>query len=584
MHRRFWLLVVGGALAATLAAAGAMAAHVQRGTASTTALKAAPFNWAAVPKTTAARKAKSVLVFGEEQDINGFNTTLNCCNALAAGYIGELETQHGAFNLNQKGQWFKDLVSDASANSKTLSYTIRPDANWYWGGKKVPVTYKDFVYTWQQYIKPSNDVVTRTPYNQIARFTHKGDKQITFYWKACGSAGNTPEHPCGPYANWQSAFSGLFPAAALAGQDFNKIWTNCICGKDGKPVSNGPFYLASYTKGQGTTLKKNPFYYKPAKLAELDFKIIADTNTEVQAMRGGEVDAIAPTFGQNLLPLKSTPGLVYNAMPGYFQEHIDIQEGPKSQNPILRAPWVRQAIMMGIDRKAVIQGAYGSLAAGTAPLNSLLYYSTQDGYKGPFAKWDYNPTAAIALLKKNGCTGGPSAPSSGNSAIWTCAGRPAEFRYSWTSSNATRTNQEAIVEAQLKQIGIKVNAAPRAANVFFGQYVSTGDYDLANFAWVTTGDPGDYYDIWRCGGESNYHHYCSNKASGLMSKGQSELDPAARTTEFQQADAIMAAGIPSIPLYQRPVPLIYKSAIGGMINNPSLAGPMWNCVVWFCKS
>ena len=42
---------------------------------------------------------------------------------------------------------------------------------------------------------------------------------------------------------------------ALAGLDFNKIWTNCICGNDGKPISDGPFILTNYTNGQGSTFK-----------------------------------------------------------------------------------------------------------------------------------------------------------------------------------------------------------------------------------------------------------------------------------------------------------------------------------------
>ena len=54
-------------------------------------------------------------------------------------------------------------------------------------------------------------------------------------------------------------------------------------------------------------------------------------------MRGGEVDAINPTFGINLLPLKSTPGVTFNQVPGLFQEHIDIQFGKQGQ-PLLRAP------------------------------------------------------------------------------------------------------------------------------------------------------------------------------------------------------------------------------------------------------
>ena len=100
-----------------------------------------------MPQTTAGRKAKSVLVFGVEQDINGFNTALACCNQLIGGFMGNLEAIHGAFNQNDKGVWFKDLVSAASATKTSLSYTIKPNANWYWGGKKLPVTYKDFVYT-----------------------------------------------------------------------------------------------------------------------------------------------------------------------------------------------------------------------------------------------------------------------------------------------------------------------------------------------------------------------------------------------------------------------------------------------------
>ena len=44
------------------------------------------------------------------------------------------------------------------------------------------------------------------------------------------------------------------------------------CGNDGKPVSDGPFSLTNYTKGQGSTLRKNALFYgKKAKLNEIDF-------------------------------------------------------------------------------------------------------------------------------------------------------------------------------------------------------------------------------------------------------------------------------------------------------------------------
>jgi peptide/nickel transport system substrate-binding protein len=569
MRNRLWLLA-GAAIAILLLAATATATTKVGTKAQDASSAAAPFaqSWAQVPRTQAARKAKDILVFGQEQDIVGFNTNLTCCNQFWAG-VQTVPVIRGAFITNDKLQNIKDLITSASATKTTLSYTIRKDANWNWGGKKVPVTYQDFAYTWKQIVDPKNDLVGRDGYDQITGFTHKGAKQITFKWKK-------------PYAAWQLLFGGVYPSKALAGEDFNKIWTNCICGNDGKPVSDGPFILTNYTKGQGSTLKSNPFWYgKKPGLKEIDFKIITDTNTEVQAMRGGEVDAINPTFGINLLPLKSTPGVTYNQVPGLFQEHIDIQFGKQGQ-PLLRAPWMRQALMMGINRTSIIKTVYGELAGNTTPLDNIVYYQSDAAYKPDFKKWNFNPTKALALLKKH-CTGGPS--TVGGSGTWTCANFPAKFRYTWTASNATRTTQEAIVKAQLKDIGIEIVDASLPANVVFGPTgIPSSNYDLANFAWVTSPDPAGFVPTWGCGGESNYMQYCNRAATRMLEASNSELNPAKRAALFQKADALFANDIPTIPMYSRPNPLIWKSGIVGMKNNASLTGFAWNAQDWHWKS
>ena len=117
MHKRLWLLA-GAAVAMLLVAVSATATTTKVSKGTSASLSAAPFAqaWANVPQTTAGRKAKSVLVFGEEQDVNGFNTNLTCCNQLAGGYLGFNETIRGAYNINNKGVHIKDLVSAASAN------------------------------------------------------------------------------------------------------------------------------------------------------------------------------------------------------------------------------------------------------------------------------------------------------------------------------------------------------------------------------------------------------------------------------------------------------------------------------------
>jgi ABC-type transport system substrate-binding protein len=595
MHRRVWLLA-GAAAAVLVLVASAAATNKQAGAAraSDATPAAAPFAqaWAQVPRTTAGRKAKDIVVFGAEQDIDGFNTNLNCCAELWAGFMGAVETQHGAFNQNEKGEWFKDLVSSATADQKGVSYTIRPDANWYWGGKKVPVTYKDFVYTLQQIDNPNNDLAGRAGYANLDpnKFTHKGQKQVTFFWKTTKCSN---DFPCGPYSNWKVIFSGLYPSFALQGMDFNKIWTDCICGSDGQPVSDGPYYLSNYTKGQGTTLKANPFWYgkKPA-VKEVDFKLITDTNTEMEAMRGGEVDAITPTFGLYLQPLKSTPGITFVQIPGYYFEHLEFREGNSKAGPsvskgasnvLLRAPWMRQAIGLGIDRQSIINTIYGSMAAGTKPMNNILFFSTLAGYKPDFARWNYNPTKAIAILKKH-CTGGPSKPDPSNSAVWQCAGLPATFRWTWTASNAPRTTTEAIVKAELKSIGISITEHPLAANVIFGPNgVPSGDFDIAEFAQITSGDPSIWYDGWRCQGAGNYTGFCSRKADALFKKALGELDDAKRIADYQAADLLYSADVPVFPFYQRPTPLIHKSDLLGMVPNPGNVGVEWNIENWHWK-
>jgi peptide/nickel transport system substrate-binding protein len=571
MRRYLWLFACATAVIVAAATASASTDAPASRTLAAATPAASPFaaSWADVPLTSAARRARGIVVFGQEQDIDGYNTVLTCCNEFWAG-VQTVPVIRGAYLVNARLQHQLDLVVSAKATSRTLSYTIRPNASWNWGGRKIPVTYRDFVYTWQQVVDPRNSLVSRDGYDQITGFTHRGTKQITFTWKK-------------PFADWQDLFAMVYPSAALAGLDFNKTWASCICGSNGAPVSDGPFLLTNYTKGQGSTLRANPYWSgrKPL-LKEVDFKILADTNTEIQAMRDGEVDAINPTFGSSLSQLEGVAGITFNQVPGLFQEHIDIQFGSKG-DPLLRARWMRQALMMGIDRRAIIKTVYGTLVGNTTPLDNIVYYQSDAGYRPDFHKWDFDPKHSLALLEKH-CTGGPATVSQSNTLTWRCAGRPATFRFTWTASNATRTAQAAIVKQQLRSIGIEIVDRPQPANVVFGPSgIPSGDYDLANFAWVTSPDPSAYVPTWSCGGASNYLNYCNRAATKLLEASNSELDPAKRLKEFQAADALMANDVPTIPMYSRPNPLIWKSRLLGMKNNASLAGFGWNMEYWRWK-
>jgi peptide/nickel transport system substrate-binding protein len=575
MHRRLWLLA--GA-AAVLLVAGASASASTR-VAGSAKLAAAPFAqaWANVPRTPAARKAKSVLVFGMEQDVIGFNTTQADQNAYWAALTGNTPTLRGNYIIDNNGNYHLDLASKVVATKSGLSITIRPKAYWNWvGHAKAPVTYKDYVYTWQQIMNKANTPASTTGYDLITGFTHKGQNQITFKWKK-------------PFADYRDLFGLIYPSKAVAGLNWNTMWADCVCGNDGHPVSDGPFLLTNYTKGQGLTLKPNPLWYgKKPGLKEVDFKLITDTNSEIQAMRGGEVDAINPSPQTALAQLVHQSGLKYSAIPGFTQEHIDLNEGGTAA-PIMKHNWFRQAMMLGMDRHSLIKALFGDIAPGLKALDNAMWELGPNA-KPSYSKWAFAPRKAIALLKAHGCTGGPATPTRGNTAVWTCPGNEkTEIRWHTTLGNQRRATSAAIFNQQLGAIGIKTDVSFEPANPnFFGTRLPNHDFDAAEFAWLGGPDPSGFDAIYQCQdnaknlGGSNYKLYCNKKVDALIKAGDSELNPSKRTADFQNAATLIANDVPIIPLYAPPSILVYKSGIKGMnnSNNPTLLGPTWNIEQW----
>jgi len=217
MHKRFWLFA-GAVLAGLLLVAGASAMSMSPSVAkeSVAQVKASHVlpAIAGVPDSPAARKAKKILVFGAEQDVDGFNTDLNCCSEYWAGVIGNTTEIRGAFIITNHIKYKPDLVTTAKVGSNPfrITYFIRKNAKWNDG---VPVNAADFLYTWHQIMNPNNDVTGRSGYDQItrAKVANHG-KTVTFYFKA-------------PYADWQDLFLGVFSGPCAEGpglqQDLDQL-------------------------------------------------------------------------------------------------------------------------------------------------------------------------------------------------------------------------------------------------------------------------------------------------------------------------------------------------------------------------
>jgi Bacterial extracellular solute-binding proteins, family 5 Middle len=193
--------------------------------------------------------------------------------------------------------------------------------------------------------------------------------------------------------------------------------------------------------------------------------------------------------------------------------------------------------MLGLDRQRIIDTVYGRLAGNLKPLDNMLFFSTQPRYRPDFRRWNYNPAKALALLKKHCAAGsGPAAPSPANTKIWQCSGLPATFNWTWNVNNETWGASEQIAKAELKSIGIQINEKPLPSSGIFGPNgIPSGDYDITQFAWVGSGDPGDFYGIYRCGGGKQLHRL-------LQPRGRRTAEGRERRARAGQAGVAVPAG------------------------------------------
>jgi peptide/nickel transport system substrate-binding protein len=505
------------------------------------------------------------MTFGAEQEppcLNGF--TSGCNNTWTSWTAGIAL----ASPLIVKPDFsIKPYMGNAKIVSKkpfTVLVTLNKKAKWS-DGKQVSAD--DLIFTWKTIVDPKFDIAGRSGWDSITRAVKVNAKAVKFIYKV-------------PYAPYKVQFAtSVLPQHALEGLDFNTIWDTNYNNKAGQTMASGPFKLQSYTKGQSLVMVRNSsFWGKRPTLDKITFLFRTNTDTEIQAIRGGEVDAIYPQPQLQLAQLRGQSGLRVQTHAGTTIEHIDINTGAGNSTPLLGQAWFRQAIAYSLDRTGMIKQLYSTLNPGLPTLNNLTYVTAQKGLYVPhFAKYQINNKAkriakVAAIMKAHNCT-------KGGDGIYTCGGEKASVRLGTTSGNKLRELAVEILQAQAKDAGIEFRADNQPSRLFFPR-IADSKYDLALFAWVGTGDPAGQVDIYGTGGGSNWKAYSNAKVTNLLKASDAALDPKARIKFVNAADAQMAKDVPTIPLYQKPTYFVFKTSLKGLVDNPTLQGPTWNTEAW----
>jgi peptide/nickel transport system substrate-binding protein len=508
------------------------------------------------------RANAGVVVFGAEQEPPCLNGAPAGCNntwtswtagvALASLYIVRPDFSIQPYMANGPAR-----VTDRSPF--TLLVRIKPRARWSDGRQ---VTVADLNFTWKAYVNPQNEVASRSGWDSIRRIVAVNSKTARIIFSK-------------PYAGWKALLAGsLYPSHALTGANFNEVWNNNYNNPNGgASMASGPMRVASYTRGQTLVLTRNPtFWGRRPSIDRITFRFITNTDSEIQAIRGGEVDAIYPQPQLQLAALRGQSGLRTQSRAGTTLEHIDINTGAGNSNPLLGQRWFRQAIIYSMDRRAMVRQLFRTLNPSLPVLQNNMYTSNQNEYAAHFQRYTRNLSRVNALFRARNCT-------KGSDGIFVCAGQRASVRFGTTSGNRLRELALEILQAQAKAAGIEFRPDSEPSRLFFPR-LAEKKFDLALYAWVGTGDPAGWIDIYGCGGESNYKNYCNRTVTSLLSRSDQSLVPRTRASLVNRADSIMATDVPVIPLYQKPTYFVFKTKLRGLVDNPTLQGPTWNTEFW----
>jgi peptide/nickel transport system substrate-binding protein len=273
-------------------------------------------------------------------------------------------------------------------------------------------------------------------------------------------------------------------------------------------------------------------------------------------------------------------------------------------------PTIRKAILLGIDRQAIVKAVAPGIT--TVPPDSWMSLGATylSGAGVPTAGFD--PATANSMLDAAGDTRASKCGTTPDGQDFRAAkdGTCIVTNVGTTSDDPVRLTIESMIRADLAKIGINVPSAfePNlVAAKFFGAFADGGPLATHAFDMVLytvglglPGEPDTYSSTWHgdCGGACPYADSIPSSAnlgvgmnfSGLddaqvdsdLDHARTSADLTARAHDYALADRRLATLLPAIPLFQQVIVNTYSSSLHGVVQNDFI--PDFDTAAWYCTA
>lgn len=469
-------------------------------------------------------------------------------NSFAVPFI--VNCFEGLVTYNEAGEVVPGNAETWSSNDDMTVYTFKLREGLKWSDG-TPLTANDYVYSAFRVLDPA----TAGQYvNMISDYVVNGNEyyagEVTAEEVGIKALDDltlefTLSAPCPYFVDLVSMWV-YFPVQQATVEANGDQWTT----KAETYIGNGPFKVTEIKTGESYVLEKNENYWDAdnVTLDKLTYRYILDVATALTAYENGEVDGVRTIPSSDMARLKADNAGVQTAG-SYGTVYYDINCGVAPFDNVL----VRKALNLAIDRESLINNVAQIDAVPAFSFYAPGYVVDGKDLTEGRPTFEMSATAEVeaaqAALAEAGYPNGEGFPT---------------LQLSYYSDDNVKKIAEAIKEMWETNLGITVEISSADWGVFYTD-VQAGNYQVAAMGWSADYvNPMSFLPLLYTDDVTNNSFYSNPDYDALVDQVKTENDPAAFASLVKQADELVSADYPVLPLYYKSNNYLLKDYVEGV--------------------
>jgi oligopeptide transport system substrate-binding protein len=457
----------------------------------------------------------------------------------------------GLVTYDAKGEPIPGAAESWTVSEDGLTYTfkLRADGKWSDG---TPVTADDFVFSWRRLVDPA----TASDYAYFlwpvlnAEAISKGEKPIEEMGVKAVDATTFEVTLRAPTPYFLSSLVH-HSTYAISKANYEQFGEDFI--KPGNLVSNGAYMLSESVPQGYVKLVKNPNYHDAANVSvdTVMFYPTEDIDSELQRFLAGELDSTYEMPSQMIPTMKQEHADEVHIAP-YFGTYFYAYN--LSHEPWKDSPELREALSLAVDRQIIVDNiTQGDQIPAYAfvPPDTLDYTAVVPEYAG----WTQEQRDAKAKELFAAAGYGPD--------------KPLSVQILYNTSENHKKIAIAIAAMWKQKLGVDTSIQNEEWATFLESRDSKTFQDIARHGWIGDyNDANNFLELLRSDiGPSNTSAYANPEFDKLMMASATEQDVAKRQDLMHQAETMMLADFPLIPIYFYTSRHMVSPAVSGWEDN-----------------